>query len=114
MYVNMDFWIFSRVGELQKGGIRTSWQGGGRSGWARTGQAKARQKRQRLRLLLLPVSRASSGDLGGGHEVADVLLEELVVRVELVVLFLDRLYAVVDLEKGFLEELRMSKLGTRG
>lgn len=29
-------------------------------------------------------------------------------------LFLDRLYAVVDLEKGFLEKLRVSKLGTRG
>lgn len=28
-------------------------------------------------------------------------------------LFLDRLYAVEDLEKGFLEELRVSKLGTR-
>lgn len=48
------------------------------------------------------------GDLAGGHEIANVLLEELVVAVELVVLFADGFDAVEDGEQRLLECLRVS------
>lgn len=51
---------------------------------------------------------AGGGDLAGAHEVADVLLEKLVVVVQLVVLLLDRLDAVENRQERILECLGVS------
>ena len=53
--------------------------------------------------LFLPPARASRCDLRSRHQVANVLLQELVIVVQLVVLLLDGLDAVEDLEEGLLE-----------
>jgi len=45
------------------------------------------------------LSAAGRGDLGCRHQIPDVFLQELVVVVEFVVLFLDGLDAVEDLEQ---------------
>lgn len=50
-----------------------------------------------------PASATGGGNLACAHEVADVLLEELVVTVELVVFLLHGLYPVEEQQKGFLQ-----------
>lgn len=59
--------------------------------------------------LLAPA--AGRGDLGGAHEVTNVLLQKLVVVVELVVLLADGLDAVEDGDEGLLQRLCMSATG---
>lgn len=49
-------------------------------------------------------------DLRCGHQVANVFLQELVVRVEFVVFFLDRFYAVEQGEEGIMEDFGMPAL----
>ena len=57
----------------------------------------------------LPSTCGASGcDLRRRHQVADVLLEELVVAVELVVFFFHGFDAVEDLEEGLLEDFGVS------
>ena len=50
-----------------------------------------------------PASATGGGNLARAHEVANVLLEKLVVAVELVVLLFNGLYTVEEQEEGFLE-----------
>jgi hypothetical protein len=50
-----------------------------------------------------PAPATGGGNIARAHEVANVLLEELVVAVELVVFLLDGLYAVEEQQKGFLQ-----------
>ena len=50
-----------------------------------------------------PASGTGGGDLARTHEVANVLLEKLVVAVELVVFLLDGLYPVEEQQEGFLQ-----------
>lgn len=66
-------------------------------------------------LLLSPCTRTSAtrcttrrSDLGCRHQVADILLEEFVVVVQLVVFFLDSFDSVEDLEEGELEGFGVS------
>ena len=64
--------------------------------------------RQCVSLLLARTSGTGGGDLGGGHQVPDILLQELVIGIELIVFFLDGFDAVEDFEEGFVEFLCMS------
>lgn len=60
------------------------------------------------RLLLGSAGRGS--DLAGAHEVADILLQEFVVAVELVVFLADGLYAVENINEGLLKRLGVPAL----
>jgi hypothetical protein len=61
-----------------------------------------------LSVLFLPPTCSRRRDFRRAHQVADVLLQELVVVVELVVFFLDGFDAVEDFDEGFLEDFGVS------
>jgi len=48
---------------------------------------------------LLPSTCARRSDLGGQHQIADILLQELVVAIKLIVFLFDGFNAVEDLEE---------------
>jgi hypothetical protein len=60
---------------------------------------------------LLLAATARGRNLAGAHQVANVLLQELVVVIKLVVLFTDGFDAVKDRDERVLEGLGMSNLG---
>jgi hypothetical protein len=62
---------------------------------------------------LLPPARARRRDLGRRHQIADVLLQELIVAIQLIMLLPDGLDAIEDLEEGLVEALCVSA-GARG
>lgn len=74
--------------------------------WSRSCQCEKRLGRGRASLLL----RSTGGgcNLAGAHEVANILLQELVVTVELVVLFTNSFYAVKDINERFLQSFGVS------
>lgn len=57
----------------------------------------------------LLAAAAGRSDLARAHQVADVLLQELVVAVEFVVFLLDSLYSVEDHEERILKCLGVPK-----
>lgn len=59
-------------------------------------------------LSLLSPARARRGDLGRRHQIADVLLQELIVAIQLIMLLPHGLDAIEDLEEGLMEALRVS------
>jgi hypothetical protein len=66
-----------------------------------------RQSLQRYLSLLSLATRC--GNLAGAHQVTNILLQELVVVVELVVLFLDRFDAMEDCDEGVLQSFGVSR-----
>lgn len=68
------------------------------------GDTKPREEKRDERPLFLAAT-ASGRDIRGAHEVADILLQKLVVTVEFIVFFLDGLDTTEDAEERLLEEL---------
>lgn len=70
------------------------------------------KRERKKRISFLSIGRgggpAGRGDLGGGHQVTDVFLEEFVVVVEFVVFFLDGFDACEDFEEGGLQGFGVS------
>jgi hypothetical protein len=55
-----------------------------------------------------PGTRPSRRDLRRRHQIANILLEELIIAIQLVVFLLDCLDSIEYLEKGFVKVLRVS------